>query len=118
MAPKDEVNASLHDYKKGCWVTSYCGIGLNHLGYFACGVAGGIERVLQTNKGIKRLQEVETTLLQEQLHDFCQWCGNFSAYAGNQGDFMDRAEKDSAPKRAMSDSWKEIYKQHNKHEIN
>lgn len=116
MAPKDEEDAATHEYKKGCWVTSYCGIGLNHLGYFACGVAGGIDRVLQSNKGIKRLQDVEVALLQEQLQEFCQWCGNFSTYAGNNGDFMERAEKDTAPKKAMSSSWKEVYKQNNKHE--
>ena len=93
LAPADEPDAERQEYHKGCWVTSYCGIGLNHLGCFACGVAGGIERIL--------------------IYTYCRLCGNFKAYAGNRGDFMERAEKDCSPKTAMSETWKELYKQFN-----
>ncbi|WP_416438852.1 glycosyltransferase [Phnomibacter sp. MR] len=113
LAPVDEPDAQRHEYHKGCWVTAYCGIGLNHLGYFACGVAGGIERLLQAGKGIARLEDVEEHLLQQQLNSYCSMCGNYTAYAANRGDFMERAEKDNAPKTAMSDRWKQLYKQYN-----
>jgi uncharacterized radical SAM superfamily Fe-S cluster-containing enzyme len=113
LAPVDEPNASSHEYHKGCWVTSYCGIGLNHMGYFACGVAGGIERLLKSGNSITRLTNLNEHLLREQLSTYCRLCGNFTAYAQNRGDFMERAEKDSAPPKAMSESWKKIYKAHN-----
>ncbi len=112
LAPADESDALMHEYYKGCWVTAYCGIGLNHLGYFACGVAGGIERILKAGKGVNSLEELDDRLIQ-QLDTYCRLCGNFTAYAENRGDFMERAEKDSAPKTAMSKSWKKLYKQYN-----
>lgn len=112
LAPADEPDAHRHEYHKGCWVTAYCGIGLNNLGYFACGVAGGIERILKAGKGINSLEELDDRLIQ-QLDTYCRLCGNFTAYAENRGDFMERAEKDSAPKTAMSESWQKLYKQYN-----
>ncbi len=112
LAPVDDSNAPKHEYHKGCWVTSYCGIGLNHLGYFACGVAGGIERILKAGEGIQSLQELDCRL-QEQLETYCKLCGNFTAYAANRGDFMERAEKDTPPKIAMSETWRKLYRKHN-----
>ncbi|MBI3234688.1 MAG: hypothetical protein HYZ42_11730, partial [Bacteroidetes bacterium] len=111
-APIDEAN-NQENYHKGCWVTAYCGIGLNHLGYFACGVAGGIERILNAGGGIQSLALLNEQQLQKQLQTYCSLCGNFSDYAVNRGDFMERAEKEVAPKTAMSETWKKLYKQYN-----
>ena len=113
LAPVDQAENNEKEYHKGCWVTAYCGIGLNHLGYFACGVAGGIERIAQSGNGIHSLAALSVQLLQKQLQSSCSLCGNFTNYAINRGDFMERAEKDAVPKTAMSDSWKRIYKQYN-----
>ena len=110
LAPKDTGEFTDADYAKGCWVTSYCGIGLNHLGYFACGIAGAMERVMPTSYAKHSLTEVDDTMA-EQLVYFCRYCGNFSAYHANRGDFMERAEKDAAPKGMISESWETIYKQ-------
>jgi uncharacterized radical SAM superfamily Fe-S cluster-containing enzyme len=112
LAPCDDSNSNNHEYHKGCWVTSYCGIGLNHLGYFACGVAGGIERILMKGKVVDSLLDLDD-YLEEQLNTYCRLCGNFTAYAENYGDFMERAEKDIAPKTAMSETWKKLYKSYN-----
>jgi len=113
LAPIDLQGIQETEYHKGCWVTAYCGIGLNHLGYFACGVAGGIERILKTGQGIKTMAELNIQILQKQLQDYCRLCGNFSDYAINRGDFMERAEKDTPPKIAMSETWKKLYKNYN-----
>lgn len=87
---------------------SYCGLGLNKNGYYACSVCGGIDRVLGGNKGIKTLREVSTQNLQEHFKEFCKYCGNFKDYAPNYGDFIPRCEK--APfKEKISPSWKQIY---------
>lgn len=110
LAPNDTGEYTDADYAKGCWVTSYCGIGLNHLGYFACGIAGAMERVMQTSYAMHSLTEVDNSI-EKQLIYFCRYCGNFSTYHANRGDFMERAEKDAAPKGMISESWKIIYKQ-------
>ena len=57
-APIDDPDYKDADYKKGCWVTSYCGIGFNSKGYYACAVAGGIDRILGKNKEIKELKKI------------------------------------------------------------
>lgn len=117
LAPSDRPDGDKLEYHKGCWVTAYCGIGLNYLGYFACGVAGGIERILHSGQGLPSLAALNIELLQQQLQTFCKLCGNFTDYAVNRGDFMERAEKEGAPKTAMSDTWKNLYKKYN-HERN
>jgi hypothetical protein len=111
LAPIDQSDGQDQEYYKGCWVTSYCGIGLNHLGYFACGVAGGIERLLKAGLGIQSLLN-STKPLVEQLDTYCRLCGNFTTYAVNRGDFMERAEKDVPPVSAISETWKNLYQQH------
>ena len=108
-APVDDPAFENADYSKGCWVCSHCGIGLNSNGYYACGVCGGIERVLATDYGIRNLKDVSIAGLQEQLRFFCRYCGNYKAYAENFGEFLPRCEK--APfKEVISPSWEKIYR--------
>ncbi|MDR2962391.1 MAG: glycosyltransferase [Bacteroidales bacterium] len=38
-APIDDENFKNADYSKACWVTTYCGIGLNRFGYYACNLS-------------------------------------------------------------------------------
>lgn len=111
-APIDQPAGDEQEFGKGCWVTSYCGIGLNHLGYYACGVSGGIDRVFGMNRGIKSLHHVDESI-KEQLDTFCQYCGNFTDYAPNKGDFIPRAEKDSTTRSVISETWREQYRRYN-----
>ncbi len=112
QAPLDTGAYSPAEYGKGCWVTAYCGLGLNYLGYFPCGIAGGIERVHPLGEAIPSLALVDAGI-QAKLQDYCRFCGNFTDYAPNKGDFMERAEKDQVDKKAMSPTWKGIYKSFN-----
>jgi uncharacterized radical SAM superfamily Fe-S cluster-containing enzyme len=111
-APIDKPCGSEKEYHKGCWVTSYCGIGLNQLGYYPCGVAGGIDRVFQLNLGIQSLKNVDESIV-KYLDIFCRFCGNFSDYEKNFGDFIPRNEKAALTKPIISESWKKAYKKYN-----
>lgn len=113
QAPIDREDSSRQEYDKGCWVTSYCGIGLNHMGYYPCSVAGGIDRIFQKNLGKQSLSEV-TESIAELLNEFCRYCGNFSAYESNQGDFIPRSEKDTLQKSLISPTWKKQYRKYNR----
>jgi hypothetical protein len=111
-APIDQPDGEHQEYQKGCWVTAYCGIGLNQLGYYPCGVAGGIDRVFQLGLGLVSLYDVDESIAQ-QLDTFCRYCGNFSDYADNAGNFIPRHEKAALTKPIISDSWKAAYRKYN-----
>lgn len=111
-APIDQKEYNSTEYFKGCWVTAYCGIGLNQEGYFPCGVAGGIERIFKFNKGIKSLSEVDETIA-NLLKDYCPYCGNFTAYSDNKGNFIPRNEKAPLTEVIISPTWKEKYEEYN-----
>lgn len=111
-APIDKPNSKEKEYHKGCWVTSYCGIGLNQLGYYPCGVAGGIDRVFQLNLGVQSLKNVDESIA-KYLDTFCRFCGNFTDYEKNYGDFIPRNEKAVLTKPITSESWRKAYKKYN-----
>lgn len=111
-APIDDDRFKEADFKKGCWVTSYCGIGLNKNGYYACAVAGGIDRICNKNMAIPKLTEITNEKLEQQLEEFCQYCGNFKAYEDNYGNFIPRVEKEPF-KNEISESWKRLYEEYN-----
>ncbi len=76
IAPIDILPNWFINYLNGCWITSYCGIGLNMFGYYPCGVAGSIDRVLGFDKGLKYLPN-DKEELRERLKYFCKYCGHF-----------------------------------------
>ena len=91
-------------------MTSFCGIGLNRYGYYACSVCGGIDRVLNQERcAIGSLKEVSEGKLRAQLDRFCRLCGNFKDYDRNQGLFIPRVEKAPLNENKISPSWKKIY---------
>ncbi|WP_051267617.1 radical SAM protein, partial [Treponema pedis] len=92
-APCDDNKFNEVDYSKACWVTAYCGIGLNKNGYYACSVCGGIDRVLKTSNGVKSFTELTEDKQKEHFEKFCRLCGNFKHYSSNKGDFILRCEK-------------------------
>lgn len=116
-APIDKPDGKEKEYYKGCWITSYCGIGLNQLGYYPCGVAGGIDRIFGFNLGIQSLKDVDDNIARL-LDTFCRYCGNFSDYEQNFGDFIPRNEKSSLKRPVMSESWKKAYMEYNKRNKN
>ncbi len=111
-APIDKPNRNEKEYHKGCWITSYCGIGLNQLGYYPCGVAGGIDRVFKLNLGVLSLKNVDQSIA-KYLDTFCRFCGNFSDYEKNFGNFIPRNEKSALTKPITSESWQRAYKNYN-----
>jgi len=111
-APIDKPDGNKKEYHKGCWVTSYCGIGLDQNGYYPCGVAGGIDRVFKMNLGVPYLKDVDESI-SKYLDTFCRFCGNFSDYEKNFGDFIPRNEKAALTKPLTSESWKKAYKKYN-----
>ena len=107
-APIDDPSFAEAEYRKGCWVTSYCGIGLNHLGYFPCAVAGGIERVASLGRAVLSLTEVDQEIA-DALDTYCRLCGNFKHYEQSRGEFVPRSEKDVFEGPIVSISWKRLY---------
>lgn len=112
LAPIDDDRFKNADFSKGCWVIAYCGIGLNKYGYYVCSAAGGIDRIFGFNQGIQKLSDVNESI-KAQLNTFCRYCGNFSEYADNQGDFIPRCEKAALTKPILSHTWQKQYKTYN-----
>lgn len=112
-APIDDENFKNADFKKGCWVTSICGIGFNKKGYYACAVAGGIDRISKKNMAIDNLSEITNDKLEMQLQEFCKYCGNFKAYDENYGNFIPRVEKKPFSNE-ISKTWVKLYEIYNK----
>lgn len=114
VAPIDIQEYRYSDFSKGCWVTSYCGIGLNKYGYYPCSVAGGMDRVMGYDIGIKTLKEVTIDRLKELLDVFCRYCGNFVDYSDNLRDFIPRCEKRPFKKPIITKTWVKIYRSYYK----
>lgn len=112
IAPVDIAQFTDQDYSNGCWVTSYCGVGLNNIGYFPCSVAGGIERIFKLGHSTNELSMIKNNM-SFVLSKYCRFCGNFLDYHKNRGDFMERAEKDSLQQEIMSETWVKKYKEYN-----
>lgn len=114
LAPIDTEEYRESYFSKGCWVTSYCGIGLNKYGYYSCSVAGAMDRVIGYDIGIKSLKEVTVDKLKELLDVFCRYCGNFVDYADNYGDFIPRCEKRPFTKNVITKTWVRIYRNYHR----
>ncbi|MBQ0089322.1 MAG: glycosyltransferase [Prevotellaceae bacterium] len=111
-APIDHPEYADSDYSKGCWVAKYCGINLNHNGYFACSVCGANDRVLGGHRGAQYLRDLTEDKIKKQLYEYCRYCGNFKEYDENYGDNIIRCEK-RPYKEIVSSSWQTIYKKYN-----
>ena len=107
-APADDENFKDADFSKACWVTNYCGIGLNSRGYYACAVAGSIDRVLNGHNSAETFMDLTEEKLIDHYSRFCRLCGNFKHYAQNNGDFIARCEKQPF-KNIVSKTWEVIY---------
>lgn len=76
VAPLDIVDYNRSDFSNGCYVTTFCGVGLTPYGYYCCAVAGGIDRVFGFDLGRKSLP-LKDDPLTDQMKVFCRLCGNF-----------------------------------------
>ena len=110
-APADDDCFKNADFTKACWVASYCGIGLNAGGYYACAVCGGIDRVIDGHNGAKTIADLTEGKINEHYDKFCRLCGNFKHYDKNAGDFIPRSEKEPF-RNVVSKTWEELYKQY------
>ncbi|MET0052262.1 MAG: radical SAM protein [Candidatus Thiodiazotropha sp.] len=75
VAPVDCAEYAFADYSNGCRVIR-TGIGLTPYGWYACPIAGGIDRIMGYNLGMKCLPDHKDDML-EQLEVFCRLCGHF-----------------------------------------
>lgn len=108
-APIDDEQFTENDYKKGCSITSVTGLGLNKRGYYPCGVAAGMDRILNKNLAIPNQKEITTEKLQKQLEEFCRYCGHFKI-----GD--NHIKQQENYKNKVSKSWKLMYREYNREE--
>lgn len=76
VAPVDLPIYRSADYRNGCWITAECGIALGPSGYYPCGVASGMDRILGRNAGRQHLP-LEDDTMEDLLAEFCRNCGHF-----------------------------------------
>jgi hypothetical protein len=76
LAPVDSVKYRFADFTAGCRILSDCGLGLTPLGYYACAVAGGIDRVFGMHMGRKDIPAGNDEM-RDQMNVFCRLCGHF-----------------------------------------
>jgi len=106
LAPKDQKKYFMTDYTNGCWITSYCGLGLNSFGFYPCGVAGAIDRVMGYDIGQKNLP-LNEALLNKQKKKICALCGHF-----HNRNFVSISERIPVCGEPRSKSWVEAYKKY------
>jgi hypothetical protein len=76
LAPVDSVKYRFADFAAGCRILSDCGLGLTPSGYYACAVAGAIDRVFGMNLGRKNIPASDDEM-RDQMNVFCRLCGHF-----------------------------------------
>lgn len=76
LAPCDNKMYSFTDFTNACWITNDCGMGLNRYGYYQCGCAGSIDRVLGFDVGLKTMPITHKNFI-IQKNKLCKLCGHF-----------------------------------------
>lgn len=76
IAPVDLPVYRNADYRNGCWITQQCGIALGPSGYYPCGAAAGMDRILGRDVGRQSLPREDDTM-EDLLNTFCRNCGHF-----------------------------------------
>lgn len=100
VAPVDleKYIQSQADYSRGCPTVSTAGTAITRYGYYACGAAAGIDRVLGLNIGIKNVNDINEKALRTQLKLLCGYCGIFKAPKDDIYDIHD-----------ISPTWQKLY---------
>jgi len=76
LAPVDSAQYRYADFAAGCRILSDCGLGLTPSGYYACAIAGGIDRVFGMKMGRKHIPAGNDEM-RDQMNVFCPLCGHF-----------------------------------------
>ncbi len=76
ISPGDVEAYKGSDFRNACYVTQYCGMGLGPTGYYQCGVATGMDRILGLNLGRQSLPQKDDDM-HDLLDRLCRDCGYF-----------------------------------------
>jgi hypothetical protein len=85
----------------GCKFIEMCGVSYNYNGFYPCGNAASMDRVLKIG-GIKELRDLTPEALRELRREFCQWCS-----VGMPG-----APRNDGRVTLISESWLGLLKDH------
>lgn len=96
MAPADSLLFRFSDFSYGCRILTECGIGLTPMGYYACAIAGPMDRIFMHEIGRNRLPDPSEDLT-DHLRIFCRYCGHFGFQWPTK-------------KAKMSPDWKQAYR--------
>ena len=77
LAPCDFEVFKDTDFSMGCYLPSFHGLSLNMNGYYHCSCAGGMDRVLGLDIGLKKLPKREDLWWKKSMSAFCRYCGHF-----------------------------------------
>lgn len=99
-APIDNWKYKYADFANGCPACRDVGIGFNYMGFYPCGNAAGIDRVLKLYFGLKELPPLDYSWTKEKSIA-CRYCGMFGF-----GSTIRRR------KEVISKTWKKIYKKY------
>jgi hypothetical protein len=105
IAPVDLAQYKQADFSRGCFLTVFCGIGLNMYGFYPCAVGGGIDRVSGFGIGRKESPACDD-LMRDELKILCRYCGHF------------KWDNTKYNQEEISSSWKEIYEKSKKEKQN
>lgn len=109
IAPRDLEAYRDADFSAGCAVAAEFGLGLTRHGYYPCGPGASIDRVFGFDIGIKRLADVTTEALTEQMRTLCGYCGHFLAAQGSAAP----GHAAGASAKTRSSAWKQAYRDYN-----
>jgi len=91
------------DFGRGCSTASTAGSALTRYGFYACGAAASIDRVMGIDLGIKSLKDIDDRKFRLQLRLLCGYCGFFKDSEDEIYDLED-----------MSPTWHKIYDDYKK----
>ena len=86
------------DFSKGCKTASTAGAALTRYGYYPCGAAASIDRVLGLDIGIKDFNDITEKAFRTQLSLLCRYCGIFKSL-----------EDETYGLEDISPTWQKIY---------
>lgn len=111
-APIDQWRFVFSNYQNCCSTTSDCGLGLNTYGFYPCGVAGSIDRVMGFDIGLKKLP-VRSEELSPLKLTLCKYCGHFCSRHYILPEY--RKKLTGTP---MSKSWIQAYQNFEQNKLN
>jgi len=100
VAPCDLRRFHSADFSKGCWRSEICNIGLSRYGYYPCSPGANVDRVFGFDVGIKKLSQVNSETLSNQMKILCRYCGHY------------KEPNEVVLKEKMSRAWKDAYKKY------